>query len=627
MTVEKRIRTVLGLEGGQFSRNLSRAGQDLRRFHDENVRQARRAAVAMAGVAGVAVLIGKEVRKAFQSIPEVENFRKQFDEVGAGITRVLGQALGPELQKATRFLADNMDTIVRVFSDFLDLAGKILGPVRELVGWMAKHGDVVRDVVTVVGLLSAQMWLFAAAQTAVNAVMRANPIALVTTLLLTLVNVGIAAFVRRAGGWSEAIAQVKYQFQVAWEYIRYWYSLVSTTLEAISGTFANLAEAVFRSVRVMAEAVTRPWNIDRVRELAGEASAAFGRVWEPLGEAYRDEIEAIHREHRINLFAMGEEHERALAEMAQRRADAAAAAAGLPTAEDAGGARPWKSGDPTKPMPAWMRPPTPEEFFGKAPGSDSTREDLELVPKDVVSRGVDRIHEFADSARRVYRSMWDSFLHTEMTGKERREALWASSLQAFHGFLGEQVAQYLFSEKNMAAIRALFERQKTVAAGTGAAERQGIAATEIATSQAVTSQAAVEAAAKINAAHAWIPFAGVAIAAGFIGYMIGQIRATRAQKFAMGGLVEGQDGPDRVPAMLTRGEYVMPASQTQRYLPMLEAMRSGQAGGGNSYHFHLPSSSVLLADDQRAVDRWARRIQRSLEVRPTYRPLPAAGAA
>lgn len=47
--------------------------------------------------------------------------------------------------------------------------------------------------------------------------------------------------------------------------------------------------------------------------------------------------------------------------------------------------------------------------------------------------------------------------------------------------------------------------------------------------------------------------------------------------FADGGLVRGPGGPrsDAIMARLSNMEYVMPAAQTARYLPMLEAMRSG----------------------------------------------------
>jgi SLT domain-containing protein/phage-related protein len=47
--------------------------------------------------------------------------------------------------------------------------------------------------------------------------------------------------------------------------------------------------------------------------------------------------------------------------------------------------------------------------------------------------------------------------------------------------------------------------------------------------------------------------------------------------FAGGGSVHGRGGPrdDKIPAMLSNGEYVMPSDKTSKYYPILEAMRQG----------------------------------------------------
>ena len=54
--------------------------------------------------------------------------------------------------------------------------------------------------------------------------------------------------------------------------------------------------------------------------------------------------------------------------------------------------------------------------------------------------------------------------------------------------------------------------------------------------------------------------------------------------FAQGGIMGGKPGVDNNLAWLSEGEYIMPVEQTQRYLPLLEAMRSDMvpafAGGG-----------------------------------------------
>jgi TP901 family phage tail tape measure protein len=50
------------------------------------------------------------------------------------------------------------------------------------------------------------------------------------------------------------------------------------------------------------------------------------------------------------------------------------------------------------------------------------------------------------------------------------------------------------------------------------------------------------------------------------------------KKLAGGGYISGPGGPrdDKIPALLSNGEYVMPADKTSRYYPYLEAMRAGK---------------------------------------------------
>lgn len=58
-----------------------------------------------------------------------------------------------------------------------------------------------------------------------------------------------------------------------------------------------------------------------------------------------------------------------------------------------------------------------------------------------------------------------------------------------------------------------------------------------------------------------------------------QIGIIKAQKFALGGLVKGPGGPkeDKIPALLSNGEYVIRASATERYRPLLDAINFGKS--------------------------------------------------
>ncbi|MDD2230788.1 MAG: hypothetical protein PHY48_15485 [Candidatus Cloacimonetes bacterium] len=58
-----------------------------------------------------------------------------------------------------------------------------------------------------------------------------------------------------------------------------------------------------------------------------------------------------------------------------------------------------------------------------------------------------------------------------------------------------------------------------------------------------------------------------------------QIGIIKAQKFAFGGLVKGPGGPkdDKIPAMLSNGEYVVNAAATKKYHPILDAINFGKS--------------------------------------------------
>lgn len=88
-----------------------------------------------------------------------------------------------------------------------------------------------------------------------------------------------------------------------------------------------------------------------------------------------------------------------------------------------------------------------------------------------------------------------------------------------------------------------------------------------------------------------------------------------AQGFATGGYVYGPRGTDVIPAWLTRGEFVMPASQTRKFFTQLMSMRAGvqpryMATGGpvtvGDIHVHM-SSSGRDDRDIREIGRGLRR--------------------
>lgn len=70
------------------------------------------------------------------------------------------------------------------------------------------------------------------------------------------------------------------------------------------------------------------------------------------------------------------------------------------------------------------------------------------------------------------------------------------------------------------------------------------------------------------------PLAGLTGGSGILSFLV-------PAKMALGGRVSGPGGPtaDRVPAMLSNGEYIVRASATEKHLPLLEAINEGRVSG------------------------------------------------
>ncbi|MDA0900316.1 MAG: hypothetical protein O3B35_04735, partial [Proteobacteria bacterium] len=70
----------------------------------------------------------------------------------------------------------------------------------------------------------------------------------------------------------------------------------------------------------------------------------------------------------------------------------------------------------------------------------------------------------------------------------------------------------------------------------------------------------------------------------------GMMYGGRVKKMAFGNIVPGRGMTDKVPAMLTPGEFVVRKSVAQQMLPTLKAMNSQVFPGMNSYKFKTPSA-------------------------------------
>lgn len=185
----------------------------------------------------------------------------------------------------------------------------------------------------------------------------------------------------------------------------------------------------------------------------------------------------------------------------------------------------------------------------------------------------------------TYRSAIGTLADTEMTGRERREAIWGQFKNNVAGYIADVTARYIFGE--------LAKRAATVATATvGVAASSTSAAVEVGNANKVTASWMAAAYAKLVAFYAFAgPFAPV-LAVGTIGAAIAGVGAVigaalGAVKLQEGGIVGGIGSGDRVPALLEPGERVISKSDYNANSAGIENAIAGGGGSGNSFHFHL----------------------------------------
>ena len=176
-------------------------------------------------------------------------------------------------------------------------------------------------------------------------------------------------------------------------------------------------------------------------------------------------------------------------------------------------------------------------------------------------------------------TLFDNMISGAYTWREAFTEVWASLKDTIISTSMEAAVAYIFNLGRMAVAKVLFEKKATAAALAGASARTTASIAETATSGAEMSADVGASAAKINKAHAGIPFVGPLIAASLIAIMLASM-----SKFAGGGLVPGAGSgiDDRRAAWLSGGEYVVTKKDVDRVgVAGLEAFLGGQRSGGD----------------------------------------------
>ena len=175
-----------------------------------------------------------------------------------------------------------------------------------------------------------------------------------------------------------------------------------------------------------------------------------------------------------------------------------------------------------------------------------------------------------------YDTFWQTMLDIDMTGAERRKAIFGSIARAFMDYTAQMTKDWIKNALLQKTVTEGAEKSKLAAVAAGAMGRIAWAVREGAVAIASAAKSIYSAVAKIFEAHAWIPFAGVAIAGAFVGAMIAMIG--KFKKFHEGGLVgEGIIG------IMKEKEYVLDEPTVRAVgVPALDYLRRTHSfpGGG-----------------------------------------------
>lgn len=196
--------------------------------------------------------------------------------------------------------------------------------------------------------------------------------------------------------------------------------------------------------------------------------------------------------------------------------------------------------------------------------------DLSKELREGMYSGVKDIASSSDRLVSAFSSLKDVVGDEDATAWERIMAVWNAMINTVDAFMSiiktieelTKITEKLSKAKEAeAAIDTAMTTANITAKGTEAATITAASAAEVIASKTVTGAFQAEAAAKTFAAHAYIPFAGTEIAAGFIAAQQALIAAAAVPKFANGGIVQGPTSGDRVPALLNGGEMVLNSHQ------------------------------------------------------------------
>ena len=265
--------TTLGLNAGETSKKFAKGGEDAKAALDDVTKALfemddplaqNQVGVALfgtmwedLGVEGVKALMGVEgeISKTSTALDDINN--QKYDDIGSAleglgrtietdVVKPLGEELKPVVEEAIDYVKENGPQIK-------DILGEIVKSVGEFVGWIVDNGELIVSTIVAIGT-GLLVWNVASminsvvgaikayklanegatiAQALFNAVLNANPLMLIATLVAALV-AGIVTFILTN---DEARAK----FIEIWNKIK---ETAKSVLDAIVGFFKSSWESI-----------------------------------------------------------------------------------------------------------------------------------------------------------------------------------------------------------------------------------------------------------------------------------------------------------------------------------------------------------------------------------------------
>lgn len=188
---------------------------------------------------------------------------------------------------------------------------------------------------------------------------------------------------------------------------------------------------------------------------------------------------------------------------------------------------------------------------------------------------------FKDAAEAGYDTFVNNITNTEMTGAEKRKAIWQNMQQSFISTLATSLKKYITNKMTELLIDTTVEKTKTSVKQSGVVQRVAADKVEIASSAANATANTTEAASGFFSAYSSIPYVGYALAAAAILGMLAMLASIGGKKkggiITAGDLFKGiiPDGEDGIIGVQEE-EFVVNKQATRKNRKELEAMNRGE---------------------------------------------------